>query len=478
LARHFLLIDDDCLFGRPVARSDFLLADGRPVVYLDEVAVPDDPDGGPGHDRGLAYTRRLIVGWLGDESAIRVFAHAPQLLDRELLAALERLWPEEVRRASQATFRSPRTLVLRLLYPAAAVAGVSGTPPAVPLVLHSGSPEYSIVRLRPDPVGVLRDMSHMARRQSRFICVNDELGPGKIGRDLGRTVELLLGRMYQEPSSFELDGQELPTGAQAVDRDAAVHWSNRLSDNWSDAGVGSLAYGEQFNAWRNRTRVKVMRRAVRELELDLTATRVLEVGAGTGLHLREWIRLGVRQVAAVDIAEPAVRRLRAELPDVELRQADVGGGPLPFPPGSFDVACAFAVLFHIVDDRRYRQALANMSAVIRPGGYLLMSESPLPSGERRAGDYWAARSDAFIEAAIAAAGLEPVSCRAEAVLMSPPQRLGSGWTALWERLMQPVGGRERVGWAVGAAAYPLELALTATLRRGPSTSLFVCRKPG
>jgi SAM-dependent methyltransferase len=220
-----------------------------------------------------------------------------------------------------------------------------------------------------------------------------------------------------------------------------------------------------------------MRRAVRELELDLPATRVLEVGAGTGLHLREWIRLGVHELAAVDIAEPAVSRLRAELPGVELRRADVGGAPLPFPPGSFDVVCAFAVLFHIVDERRYRRALANMSAVIAPGGYLLLTDSPLPSGERRAGDYWAARSDAFVEGAIAAAGLEPVSCRAEAVLTSPPQRLGPRWTALWEWLMQPVPGREPVGWAVGAAAYPFELALTAALRRGPSTRLFVSRKP-
>jgi SAM-dependent methyltransferase len=501
LTRHFLLFNDDCLLGQETTPEHFLLADGRPVLYLDDIEVPRALHAGPVHDRGLAYTRRLLEGWLGKQAVIRMFAHTPQLYDRELLEALERLWASEFRRTSAMTFRSLRGIVLRLLYPAAALAGAANCRPAIARLLSSGSREYSLVRLKPRPLGVLRDLSYVARHRPRFICVNDELGSGTVARQLGSCLQLALERMYPEPSSFELGGGagasnrdgrvrsrgtaaadarlafDLGSGSPAaVDPFAARYWNRRLVLNWNHRGVGSLVYGEGFNAWRNRVRIKVFRRVIRDLAPDPSATRVLEVGAGTGLHLREWLRLGVRQLVAVDIAEAAVQRLRAQFPGVAVHRCDVGGPSLPFADGSFEIACALGVLFHIVDDDRYRRALANLSRVIAPGGHLLLTESPLRAGERRFGRYWAARSDEFVESALVDANLEPVARRPEVALTSPPLRLGPAWTALWERLMQPLQGRERIGWAVGAAAYPFERALTAVLRRGPSTHFLVCRK--
>jgi SAM-dependent methyltransferase len=479
LSRRFIVINDDCFLGQPVAASDFLGADGTGVVYLDDLAPPRRPDDDP-LSNALVRTRALIEQRLGEHAIVGMFAHTPQLYDRDLLEALEEMLGEEFRRTSASRFRSPSDLVLRLLYPCTAVAGLPGFRHAVPRVLKSGSPEYSFVQLTDSTARALRELGHVATSRPRFICINDDLGTGPTSRFVGRCLQRTLAQMFPVPSAFELGigPGPVPRRTQAMggaDPHAASYWNARLSTNWSSAGVGSLAYGRQVNKWRNRVRVRVFRRALGDVELDPASARVLDVGAGTGLYLSEWQRLGVRSLVGLDIADAAVRRLRVAYPGVELHQADIGGESLPFAAGSFDLVSAFAVLFHIVDDGRYRAAIRNLSDVLAPRGYLLVTDSPL-SVERREGRYWVARSEEAIRRALADVELEVVSIRPESVLLSPPQRLGEPWTTGWDRLMSYAAGREWAGWAAGAVAYPFELALTARLTRGPSTDLFVCRK--
>jgi SAM-dependent methyltransferase len=483
LSRHFVVFNDDLFLGQPVALSDFRLDDGSLVVYLDSYPPPRHPLRDT-VSHSLAYTRRVIEERLGTDAVVGVSAHTPQIFDRDLLAVLERSWEEDFRRTSASTFRSQTDLVLRLLYACAAVAGVADFPAAVPRVLRSGSPEYSFLQLEPEPEQALSGLLYLISARPRFFCINDDLGAGPVSEALGRFLRWALEQLYPQASSFELaSGPDAPVAAPSsaagaeMDSAAAVHWNLRLTTHWSSAGVGSLECGVPFNTWRNRVRVRVFRRAVRRLAVDLPDARVLDVGTGTGLYLREWKRLGAGHIAGVDIADAAIRRLRAEHPDVELVQADVGGDRLPFPPGSFDAVSAFAVLFHVVDSDRYGAAIQNLSDVLTPGGYLLMSDSPL-AAERCEGSYWVARSERVVRSALADAGLEVIATGPESVLLSPPQRLGEPWTTGWDRMMRLARGREWLGWCAGALAFPFELGLTRALRRGPSTDLFVCRKLG
>ena len=96
------------------------------------------------------------------------------------------------------------------------------------------------------------------------------------------------------------------------------------------------------------------------------ATRLLDVGTGEGQLARAAARLGVVHVVGLD---PTQAQLVAA--------GERGGGPafvrggaarLPFAEGAFDTIVACLVFEHIVD---YREAIAEVSRVLEPGGLFL-----------------------------------------------------------------------------------------------------------
>lgn len=101
------------------------------------------------------------------------------------------------------------------------------------------------------------------------------------------------------------------------------------------------------------------------------AGHTLEVGIGTGLNLPFYGN--DVELTGIDFSPAmlAIARQRADRlgREAELREADALA--LPFPDASFDtVACTFS-LCAVPDDR---QAVAEMSRVLRPGGLLLLAD--------------------------------------------------------------------------------------------------------
>jgi SAM-dependent methyltransferase len=92
--------------------------------------------------------------------------------------------------------------------------------------------------------------------------------------------------------------------------------------------------------------------------------RVLEVGCGWG-ELAEWLaRETGAEVVAVDLSPRMVELARER--GVDARVADVQA--LPFEDGSFDVAVAAWMLYHVPD---LAAAVAELARVLRPGGRLV-----------------------------------------------------------------------------------------------------------
>jgi phosphatidylethanolamine/phosphatidyl-N-methylethanolamine N-methyltransferase len=110
--------------------------------------------------------------------------------------------------------------------------------------------------------------------------------------------------------------------------------------------------------------LELTREAVRD------CTRVLEVGAGTGLVTLE-LGKSARTVVATDYAQAMVGILErvvqeAGLRNVECEQADLY--ELRFAPGEFDAVVAANVL-HLVPD--LAGALSALKRVLKPGGLLI-----------------------------------------------------------------------------------------------------------
>lgn len=149
--------------------------------------------------------------------------------------------------------------------------------------------------------------------------------------------------------------------------------------------------------------------------VDLTGSRVLDIGCGAGgIDIELITAFGCDHVTGVDVEAGVLRRARElvaahSLADrIDLIQVDPG--PLPFAADCFDVVFAKESFLHVEDKLCLMQDLYRL---LKPGGYLLASdwlmatEQPSP----QMSDYMAAEGLGFcmasarvLEQAMAAAG--------------------------------------------------------------------------
>jgi SAM-dependent methyltransferase len=257
--------------------------------------------------------------------------------------------------------------------------------------------------------------------------------------------------------------------------DPERYWSNRLEQSYSLEGVGYLGMGDAYNRWMYAVRRAVFVRVAKEF-VDVPRARVLDTGSGTGFYVALWRELGATDVTGSDLTAVAVERLGAGFPDTDFHQLDLTQ-PLAAELGQFDVVSAMDVLFHIVDDAGYAQAIENLARLLTPGGTLILSEN-LVHGRTDRGEHQASRTIEEVSGLLRRAGLATELRRPLFVLMNTPVDSGSAFLhRLWTAVNVLVRGGPRRAWAVGAAMYPLELVLTRVVREGPSTEIVVCRKP-
>ena len=99
--------------------------------------------------------------------------------------------------------------------------------------------------------------------------------------------------------------------------------------------------------------------------------RLLDVGCGTGHHLKQLRAQGFR-VTGVDGSEAMLAEARRVNPEVDFRLDTVDH--LPFPDASFDVALSIEVVRYLPDSA---PMLRECARVLRPGGIAVLTAAPL-----------------------------------------------------------------------------------------------------
>lgn len=253
------------------------------------------------------------------------------------------------------------------------------------------------------------------------------------------------------------------------------YWESRLTDAFSLEGVGYLGLGRHYNSWLYRVRRRVFLRVMRQIDADYPQSRVLDVGSGTGFYIALWQKLGVRDLVGIDITHVARQQLQARFPDYRFFTLDIGG-TLDWPEVDFDVVTVFDVLFHIVDDAAYAQAVANLAMLLKPGGWLIFSENFL-HGQPRTASHQVSRTLQHIEGLLADAGFEIVMRAPFLYLMNAPVDSASRLRVqLWRASRFFASHAELLGFALGAVLYPLEVALVTLCAESPTTEIMVCRR--
>jgi SAM-dependent methyltransferase len=262
------------------------------------------------------------------------------------------------------------------------------------------------------------------------------------------------------------------TGSPAPSR---TFWEERLGQDWTLSGVGYQALGRPFNTWMYRVRRAVFLREVAAMHLPLPSARVLDVGSGTGFYIRRWQELGAGSITGCDLTQSAVDRLARRHPEVPFLQLDISAPLTSLERGSFDVVSCMDVLFHITDDAQYRSAVANIAALLRPGGHFILSENFLHRAEQR-GQRQVNHSLTHIEEVLDAAGLQVLRRVPMLVLMNAQVDAPPLWRKSWGAALRLATLTDATGWLAGALLYPLERQLVRRVRESPTTELMICRR--
>jgi len=175
--------------------------------------------------------------------------------------------------------------------------------------------------------------------------------------------------------------------------------------------------------------------------------RTLEVGCGNG-SVSAWLAGRVAPGGRAVAVDLDLSLAVADVPGLELRQADILAGPVE--PRDFDLVTARAMLHHVGDAEA---ALVNLVASTRPGGAILLIEPDFlpvsvaePPEIRAFWEGWLAWSrgqgiDYFIgrrlPAMLSRLGLQDVRATAETAHYNG----GSAWAVYWQQTVAELRAR-------------------------------------
>lgn len=263
--------------------------------------------------------------------------------------------------------------------------------------------------------------------------------------------------------------------------DPKSYWEKRLSKRLDLTSVGHAGLGSVYNSWLYKARFRMLRRTLHTLRISATDTSVVELGVGSGAWVPFWQSYKPASLTGVDITSASVETLAARYPQYEFVQGDLGI-PLLLAQQQFDIVTAFDVLFHIVDDTSFSQAINNIGMLAKPNGWIIIGDSFC---SQPWGPYYHEyhRSYSHYARELQLAGLSPVYTQPVFFTMTTTLCYNSSYLDKFTRLLlvsiSKLAKRrflEKFNHLPGLSLYLLDSLLARICKDGPSLKFLIARK--
>lgn len=265
---------------------------------------------------------------------------------------------------------------------------------------------------------------------------------------------------------------------------AAEFWEERLDGGPTLMSVGHSGLGLQYNQWMYKARFRALARVLKKNDISINEKKVIEIGVGSGAYLPFWQTKKAQHITGIDITEASVASLSEKFPDLEFAQADIGSTDVTL-PDSYDIATAFDILFHITDDSKFSTAISNLASMVKPGGYVVISDSfctqpwgPYFHEYHRTHDHFATELE---KVGLSIIDVEPIFFTMTTTLCNA-DGLGktlSKFVSTIHRQIQRLARRKYLDGLIhliGFILYSIDGLLARLNRNGPSLKIMVARK--
>lgn len=263
--------------------------------------------------------------------------------------------------------------------------------------------------------------------------------------------------------------------------DAKEYWSKRLEGSLTLSRVGFSQFGQSYNEYMYKMKRQVLERAILKYKIDTPSIRILDIGCGNGFYVDIWRQKGVRGLTGIDITAISVKELSIKYPTFSFYEADISSPTLikdlPLGSGKFDIVTAFDILFHIVDDDKFEQAIKNIGMLCSENGFIFITDLFL---HKRPYVIFHQKSRLLKEyvSTLSKQGIKiidriPVHYLLGAPVDIPNELLQKILLRFWWGGV--VGMTERTTHLLGPCFFALDSVLTRLFNESPSTEMIICK---
>jgi SAM-dependent methyltransferase len=257
---------------------------------------------------------------------------------------------------------------------------------------------------------------------------------------------------------------------------AKDYWETRLQKTYGLEGVGYKGLGEAYNKWMYKVRKRVFNKSIQKLDINLSTASVLDIGSGTGFYIDRWKEQQVKDLMGVDLTRIAVDKLSERFKEFQFLELDISDKIDVLQGKKFDIISAFDVLFHIVDEIKFEQAIVNIANLLKPGGTFILSDNFIHSPRIEATHHISRTLDDFTKV-LKKNGFEIILRKPSFYFLNAPVDTTSNLLkGAWNIQNKIIYRGNFYGNLLGAFLYPLELVMLSFIKEGPSTEVMICHK--
>ncbi|OSZ82170.1 hypothetical protein CAP35_02560 [Chitinophagaceae bacterium IBVUCB1] len=251
------------------------------------------------------------------------------------------------------------------------------------------------------------------------------------------------------------------------------YWNERLKKNFNLVGVGDISMGMAYN----KLSYAITRSGLHSIYRKYCADKnghILDIGSGIGFIITTWRDAGYENIDGSDISTYAVEQLKKAFPAYGFCELDIAKNIDVLNGKKYDYVTCASVLYHIVDNDNWQNALVNIRSAMNIGGTFVFSEGfPVENFDIT---HQVSRSREHYKQALKAAGFEVVKSMPNYVLMSDPTGTNSLLYKYWWALSVRISRRfPKLAYMWWGCVYPIEWLLTRIKSTTPAQEFWICK---